>query len=74
MRKIRIIEHISLGGVIQALGVPGEDGDCPYGGWTVRMPARPCFCWAAGPTISGAAIGRNAGKSPLADSLNAAAK
>jgi len=35
MRKIRIIEHISLDGMIQAPGVPGEDGDCPYGGWTV---------------------------------------
>ena len=35
MRKIRIIEHISLDGVIQAPGGPGEDGDYPYGGWTV---------------------------------------
>jgi hypothetical protein len=31
MRKIRIIEHISLDGVIQAPGGPGEDGDYPYG-------------------------------------------
>ena len=27
MRKIRIIEHISLDGVIQAPGGPDEDGD-----------------------------------------------
>jgi hypothetical protein len=34
MRKIRIIEHISLDGVIQAPGGPNED-DYPYGGWAV---------------------------------------
>ncbi len=34
-RKIRIIEHISLDGVIQAPGGPNEDGDYPYGGWAV---------------------------------------
>jgi dihydrofolate reductase len=34
VRKIRIIEHISLDGVIQAPGGPNEDGDYPYGGWT----------------------------------------
>ena len=33
MRKLRIMEHISLDGVIQAPGGPGEDGDYPYGGW-----------------------------------------
>ncbi len=33
MRALRIIEHISLDGVIQAPGGPGEDGDYPYGGW-----------------------------------------
>jgi hypothetical protein len=31
MRKLKIIEHISLDGVIQA---SGEDGDFPYGDWT----------------------------------------
>jgi dihydrofolate reductase len=38
MRKIKIIEHISLDGVIQ---VSGEDGDFPYGDWTApyRTPA-----------------------------------
>jgi dihydrofolate reductase len=35
MRKIRIIEHISLDGVIQAPGGRGEGGDdYPHGGWT----------------------------------------
>jgi dihydrofolate reductase len=33
MRKLRIIEHISLDGVIQAPGGKGEDGDYPSGGW-----------------------------------------
>ncbi len=38
MRKLKIIEHISLDGVIQ---VSGEDGDFPYGDWTApyRAPA-----------------------------------
>ncbi len=35
MRKIRIIEQISLDGVIQAPGGPNEDGDYPHGGWAV---------------------------------------
>jgi dihydrofolate reductase len=35
VRKIRIIEHISLDGVIQAPGGPKEDGDYPHGGWAV---------------------------------------
>jgi dihydrofolate reductase len=34
MRKLRIIEHISLDGVIQAPGGKGEDGDYPYAGWS----------------------------------------
>lgn len=35
MRQIRIIEHISLDGIIQAPGGPEEDkdGGFPYGGW-----------------------------------------
>ncbi len=36
MRKIRIMEHISLDGVIQAPGGPEEDssgGGFKYGGW-----------------------------------------
>lgn len=35
VRKIRIFEHISLDGVIQAPGGPGEDGDYKHGGWSV---------------------------------------
>jgi dihydrofolate reductase len=37
MRTIRIIEHISLDGVIQSPGGPGEDrdGNYQYGGWSV---------------------------------------
>jgi dihydrofolate reductase len=35
IRKIRIIEHISLDGVIQAPGGPAEDGDYPCDGWTM---------------------------------------
>lgn len=33
MRTIRIIEHISLDGVIQAPGRPYEDGEYGHGGW-----------------------------------------
>jgi dihydrofolate reductase len=36
MRKIRIIEHISLDGVIQAPGGRQEDGDSAHGGWAMR--------------------------------------
>ena len=38
MRTLKIIEHISLDGVIQ---VSGDDGDFPYGDWTAahRTPA-----------------------------------
>jgi len=87
MRKIKIIEHITLDGVIQAPGGPDEDGDYPYGGW-------------AGPHADpdgGAAIVEGQGeafdlllgrrtydifsgfwpkapKSPIADRLNAATK
>jgi len=87
MRKIRIIEYISLDGVIQAPGGPKEDGDYPYGGW-----AAPYDDPAAGEAIFAAhgegldlLLGRRtydiwsgywpkAGKSPMADSLNAAMK
>lgn len=41
MRKLKIIEHVSLDGVIQIAGGPGDDGDFPYGDWTApyRSPA-----------------------------------
>jgi hypothetical protein len=65
MRKIRIIEHISLDGVIQAPGGPNEDGDYPHGGWgRCRITTRPwekpssrgtarlsISCWAAEPLL-----------------------
>ena len=35
MRTVRIVEHISLDGVIQAPGGPDEDGDYADGGWIV---------------------------------------
>ncbi|MBS0199653.1 MAG: dihydrofolate reductase family protein [Proteobacteria bacterium] len=40
MRKLRIMEHVSLDGVIE-IGAPGGDGDLPYGDWTApyRSPA-----------------------------------
>ena len=89
MRKIKIIEHISLDGVIQAPGGPNEDkdGDYPYGGW-----AAPHSDQAAGDAIVAAhgeafdlLLGRRtydiwsgfwpkAPSSPMADSINAATK
>jgi hypothetical protein len=38
MRKLKIIEHVSLDGVMQ---VAGDDGGFPYGDWTAPFrPAR----------------------------------
>jgi dihydrofolate reductase len=88
MRKIRIIEHISLDGVIQAPGGRGEGGDdYPHGGWTAPYRS------AAGAEAVAEAQGRNfdlllgrrtydifagywpkAGDNPLANGLNAATK
>jgi len=87
MRKIKIMEHISLDGVIQAPGGPDEDGDYEHGGWSV-----PHFDPALGEAIDAAQgesfdllLGRRtydifAGHfpkiqdSPMADLLNAATK
>ena len=89
MRKIRIIEHISLDGVIQAPGGPEEDSSngFKYGGWSA-----PHHDQAAGEAIVAAhgeafdlLLGRHtydiwsgywpkAPKSPMADSINAATK
>src|SRR5688572_8215388 len=88
MREIRIIEHISLDGVIQAPGGPDEDRDGDYilGGWIV-----PHSDPAVGEAIDAAhgkgfdlLLGRRtydiwAGywpnqNGPMADSLNAATK
>ena len=87
MRKLKIIEHISLDGVIQAPGGPNEDGDYPYGGWTVpyRDPAAGKAVLAAHNEPFDLLLGRRtydiwsgfwpkAPGGPLADSLNAATK
>ena len=87
MRKLKIIEHISLDGVIQAPGGPNEDGDYPYGGWTqpYRDPAVGKAVLAAHSEPFDLLLGRRtydiwsgfwpkAPSSPLSDSLNAATK
>ncbi len=87
MKKIRIIEHISLDGVIQAPGGPKEDGDYPHGGWAVPHsdPAGGEAIVAAHGKSFDLLLGRRtydiwsgywpkAGTSPMADSLNTATK
>ena len=86
MRKIRIIEHISLDGVIQAPGGPDEDPGYPYGGWSVPHadPAAGAAIVAGQGEVFDLLLGRRTydifsaywpqGKSPMADSLNAATK
>ena len=84
MRRLRIIEHISLDGVIQ---VSGEDGDFPYGDWTAayRTPAGRDAMLAAHGESFDLLLGRRtydawsgfwpkAPCSPMADRLNAATK
>lgn len=86
MRKIRIIEQISLDGVIQAPGGPNEDGDYPYGGWAApyRDPAGLEAIVAAQGKSFDLLLGRHTydiwagywpkANGPLADSINAATK
>jgi dihydrofolate reductase len=87
MRKIRIIEHISLDGVIQAPGGPNEDPPYPYGGWSAPLadPEGGAAIVAAQGDAFDLLLGRRtydifsgfwpkAPKSPMADSLNAATK
>jgi dihydrofolate reductase len=84
MRKLKIIEHISLDGVIQ---VSGEDGDFPYGDWTApyRTPVGRDEVVAAHGDSFDLLLGRRtydawsgfwpkAPSSPIADGLNAAKK
>ena len=84
MRKLKLIEHISLDGVIQ---VSGEDGDFPYGDWTApyRTPAGRDAMLAAHGERFDLLLGRRtydawsgywpkAPSSPMADRLNAATK
>src|SRR6202022_3593136 len=87
MRKLKIIEHISLDGVIQAPGGPNEDGDYPYGGWRLRYRVPPAgkgvpgahrepfdLLLAPRPYDMWSGFWPKAPSSPLADSLNAATK
>jgi dihydrofolate reductase len=88
MRKIRIIEHISLDGVIQSPGGRNEDGDdYPHGGWAApyrSAAGREAVAEAQGSSFD-LLLGRRtydifarywpkAEKSPIADGLNAATK
>jgi dihydrofolate reductase len=88
MRTLRIIEHISLDGVIQAAGGRDEDGEgFAHGGWTA--PYRSSAGAEAVVEAQGASfdllLGRrtydnfagywpNAGNGPIANGLNAATK
>ena len=87
MRKIKIIERISLDGVIQAPSGPNEDGDYPYGGWAVPYadPAAVEAIVAGQGKSFDLLLGRRtydifssywpkAKNNPMADSLNAATK
>jgi len=84
MRKIRIVEHISLDGVIQH---SADDGDFPYSDWTApyRTPAGRDLILAVYGESFGLLLGRRtydmwsgfwpkAPSSPMADRLNAATK
>ena len=89
MRKITIIEHISLDGVIQGPGGPGEDtsGGFAYGGWAAPHddPEGGKAIVAAHGDDFDLLLGRRtydiwsgfwpkAPKSPMADSINGATK
>ncbi len=86
MRKLKIIEHISLDGVIQISDPQGED-DLPYGDWTApyRTPEGFAIVTAMYGESYDLLLGRRtydgfsnywpkAPKSPMADRLNAATK
>jgi dihydrofolate reductase len=85
MRKLKIMEHISLDGVIQIFGRPGDN--LPYGDWTApyRTPAGLEKALAMYGETFDLLLGRQtydmwsgywpkAPKSPMADRLNAATK
>jgi len=84
MRKLKIMEHISLDGILQT---SDEDGDFPHGDWTApyRTPAGRDAVAAAHGTSFDLLLGRRtydmwsvywpkAPGSPMADGLNAAKK
>jgi dihydrofolate reductase len=87
MRKLKLIEHISLDGVIQVSSGPGEDRDFPYGDWTApyRSPAGLAILLEKYGERFDLLLGRRtydlwsgfwpkAPQSPMADRLNAATK
>jgi dihydrofolate reductase len=87
MRKLKLIEHMSLDGVIQTSSGPGEDGEFPYGDWTApyRSPAGLAMVLPEWGERFDLLIGRRtydqwsgfwpkAPQSPMADRLNAATK
>jgi dihydrofolate reductase len=84
MRKLKVIEHMSLDGVIQA---SGDDDDFPYGDWSApyRSPAGLDAMLAAYGERFDLVLGRRtydmwsgfwpqAPSGPMADRLNAATK
>jgi dihydrofolate reductase len=86
VRKLMIMEHISLDGVIE-VRASGEDSDFPYGDWTApyRTPAGRDAVFAAHGGSFDLVLGRrtydmwsgfwpNAPSSPMADAINAATK
>jgi dihydrofolate reductase len=87
MRTLRIFANISLDGVIQAPGGRNEDGDYEHGGWSMRYfepSVGEALIAAQGPRFD-LLLGRrtydifarywpDAGRSTLADRLNAATK
>jgi dihydrofolate reductase len=87
MRKIRIMEHIALDGVISPSGRDGYSNDFVNGGWTApyRSPAGLEAVIEAQGRSFDLLLGRRtydlwagywpkAGKSPIADGINAATK
>lgn len=89
MRKLKIIEHISLDGVIQAPGGPNEDrdGGFEHGGWSFPHAdsAVGAFIEAVHAAPFDLLLGRRtydiwaaywpkAERSPIGDSINAATK
>jgi len=85
MRKLKLIEHISLDGVIQHSSGPGEE-DFPYSDWTApyRSPAGLAMVLEAQGESFDLLLGRRTydlwssfwpkQKSPMADRLNASTK
>ena len=84
MRKLKIMEHISLDGVIQISAGPKADSDFPYGDWTApyRSPAGFALVTQMYGETFDLVIGRRtydqwssfwpkAPRSPMADRLNA---